>query len=158
VLRWLAGPGWHKCAAWLQFSAGSASLVDGYDCSNDLSCAELLLLTQRRRASLANPKLALQTKLSASRRPCVVESSSRRLLPSSMEWRVFETGALRAQRGWSPHSTVQQPIKHGRCCNPRTIRIGHTSHSSPNYIKWRNSWSSPLARAPCCSSLQDALA
>ena len=51
MLRWLAGPGWHKCAPLLQFSAGSASLVNGCDCSDGLSRAELLPLTQRRRAS-----------------------------------------------------------------------------------------------------------
>ena len=157
MLRWLAGPGWHKCAAWLQFSAGSASLVDGYDCSDGLSRAELLLVPQRRRGSRANP-ISWHANPKLRPAPRLRFTVVRPTAPSATDGLAGLRDGCSPGAERSPHSTVQQPIKHGRCCNPRTIRIGHTSHSSPNYIKWRNSWSLRFARAPCCSSLRGALA
>ena len=50
------------------------------------------------------------------------------------------------------------PAKTRSLLQPTCVRIDHSTHSSPTYIKWRNSWSLRFARAPCCSSLQDALA
>ena len=89
--------------------------------------------------------------------PCAAQSSTRRFPRPSMDWSVFETtgSPSRERLVTTSHWTATYPT---RSLQSTSVRIDHRTHSSPTYIKWRNSWSSPPVPALCCSSLQDASA
>jgi hypothetical protein len=134
-----------------------ASLVDGCVCSSGLSRAPASSLGTQRGGWQLPIQAVMQTKLSGSGRP-----------PSDLrgESRLRHGSLGRAAASWRPvlsgrfgrRLTCSFVLPKRNRCNPRPLRIDHSTHYSRANTKWRNSWSSPFAPALCCSSLQDALA